>query len=98
MRYVIGYLACLAFIVLILTFFGFFPDVIRNNESNVGTFFNFFSNGRHVSPAVQYTVSVFGLSFSPALALGHFVAIVLSPIGLFTLVFYSVLIWMLPAR
>ncbi|HLW61419.1 MAG TPA: hypothetical protein VKV57_16060 [bacterium] len=98
MRYVIGYLACLAFIVLILTFFGFFPNLIRNNETNVGTFFNLFSSDRHVGTAMQYTVSVFGLSFSPALALGHFVAIVLSPIGLFTLVFYFVLIWMLPAR
>lgn len=41
---------------------------------------------------------LFGQTFSPALVFGHFLAIVLSPIGLFALLFYVLISWMLPAR
>ena len=94
----IGYLCCLAFITLILTFFQFFPDVVRNIEANANTVIDGFKSDPTLGPAARFTVHAFGGSFSPALALGHFVAIVLSPIGLFALLFYVVITWMLPAR
>ena len=98
MRHVIGYLVCLTFLTLVLTLFGFFPNLIRNNDANVGATLTLLQDDPNVGPAVRYTVSVFGTSFSPVLVLGHFLAIVISPIGLFALLFYFVLAWMLPAR
>ncbi len=97
-RHFIGYLCCLAFVTFVLTFFGFFPDVVRSIEANAGTFLDGFSSDPTFGPMVNYTAHAFGASFSPALALGHFVAIVISPIGLFTLLFYVLIAWMLPAQ
>jgi hypothetical protein len=97
-RHLIGYLCCLAFVTLVLTFFGFFPGVVRNVEANAGGFLDGFSSDPTFGPAVRYTPSVFGTPFSPALALGHFIAIVISPIGLVTLLVYVLIAWMLPAR
>jgi hypothetical protein len=94
----VGYLSCLAFIVLVLTFFQFFPDVVRNVEANANTAIDGLKSDPTLGPAARFTVHVFGDSFSPALVLGHFVAIVLSPIGLFALLFYILISWMLPVR
>lgn len=94
----IGYLCCLAFITLALTFFQFFPDVVRNVEASANTVVEGLKFDPTVGPAARFTVRLFGESFSPALVLGHFVAIVVSPIGLFALVFYVIISWMLPAR
>ena len=94
----IGYLCCLAFITLALTFFQFFPDVVRNVEANANTIVDGLKSDPTLGAATRFTVRAFGGSFSPALVLGHFIALVISPIGLFALVFYSVIVWMLPAR
>ncbi len=97
-RHLVGYLCCLAFITLVLTFFQFFPDVVRNIEANANTVIDGFKSDPTLGPAARFTVRVFGESLSPALVLGHFVAIILSPIGLFALLFYIVISWMLPVR
>ena len=94
----IGYLCCLAFITLTLTFFQFFPDVVRSVEANANTVIDGLKTDPTLGAAARLTVRLFGESFSPALVLGHFIAIVLSPIGLFALVFYIVISWMLPVR
>lgn len=97
-RHLIGYLCCLAFVTFSLTFFGFFPNIVRNIEQNAGTFLDGFASDPTLGPIVHYTAHPLGLSFSPALVFAHFVGIVVSPIGLFTLLFYFVIVWMLPAR
>lgn len=97
-RHVIGYLCCLAFITLALTFFQFFPDVVRNVEASANTVVDGLKSDPTLGPAARLTVHAFGESFSPALVLGHFVAIMLSPIGLIALLGYILLSWMLPAR
>jgi hypothetical protein len=94
---VIGYLCCLAFITLALTFFRFFPDVVRNVEANANTVVAGLKFDPALGAAARFTVRLFGQTFSPALVLGHFLAIVVSPIGLFALLFYVLLAWMLPA-
>lgn len=94
----IGYLCVLAFITLVLTFFQFAPDMVRNIEANANTVLDGLKPDPTFGPAVRYTVHLFGGSFSPALVFGHFVAIVLSPIGLFALLVYILISWMLPAR
>ena len=94
----IGYLCCLVFITLALTFFNFFPDVVRNVEANANTVIDGLKFDPTLGTAVRFTVRLFGETFSPALVLGHFLAIVLSPIGLFALLFYVLISWMLPAR
>lgn len=97
-RHLIGYLCCLAFVTLALTFFGFFPTVVKNVEANAETYLNGLRYDPNFGPLVSFTAHVFGASFSPALAIGHLVAIVVSPIGLFTLLLYALITWMLPAR
>lgn len=97
-RHVIGYLVCLTFVTLVLTFFGFFTNIVRNIEANAGVFLDGFRTDPTFGPMINYTVHAFGASFSPALALGHVVAIIISPIGLFTLLFYFVIAWMLPVH
>ena len=98
MRHLIGYLCSLAFVVLVLTFFGFFPSVVKNVEANAETYLSGLRFDPNLGPMVNYTAHAFGTSFSPALALGHLIAIIVSPIGLFALLFYSLIAWMLPAR
>lgn len=94
----IGYLCCLAFITLTLTFFQFFPDVVRTIEANATTITDGLRSDPTFGAAARFTVRPFGGSLSPALLLGHFIALVVSPIGLFALAFYVVILWMLPAR
>jgi hypothetical protein len=94
----IGYLCCLAFITLALTFFQFFPDVVRNVEANANTVIDGLKTDPTLGAPARFTLRLFGESFSPALVLGHVIAIVVSPIGLFALVLYTVISWMLPAR
>lgn len=97
-RHLLGYLCCLAFVVFALTSLGFFPNIIRNIEENANIFLDGFASDPTLGPIVHYTAHPFGLSIPPALVFGHFVAIVVSPIGLFTLLFYFLIVWMLPAR
>ena len=97
-RFLLGYLCCLAFVTFVMTFFGFFPTVVRNVEANAGAFLDGFSSDPTLGPIVRYTAYAFGTSFSPVLALGHFIAIVISPIGLFTLLVYFLISWIMPAR
>ena len=94
----IGYLCCLAFITLTLTFFQFFPDVVRNVEANANTVIHGLKSDPTLGAAARFTAHLFGVSFSPALVLGHLITLVISPIGLFALVFYIIIVWMLPAR
>jgi hypothetical protein len=94
----IGYLCCLAFITLTLTFFPFFPGVVRNVEANANIVIDGLKTDPTFGAAARLTVRAFGQSFSPALVLGHVIAVVLSRIGLFALAFYVVISWMLPAR
>ncbi len=94
----IGYLCCLAFITLTLTFFRFFPDVVRNVEANANTVIDGLKFDPTLGGAARFTVRLFGETFSPALVFGQLLAIVLSPIGLFALLFYVIIAWMLPAR
>lgn len=84
--------------MFVLTFFQFFPDVVRNIEANANVVIDGLKSDPTFGPAARFTVHAFGESFSPALVLGHFVAIVLSPVGLFALLFYIVISWMLPVR
>ena len=97
-RHVIGYLACLTFVTLVLSFFGSFTNIVRNVEANAGVVLDSFRTDPTFGPMINYTVHAFGASFSPALALGDVVAIIISPIGLFTLLFYFVIAWMLPVH
>lgn len=97
-RHVIGYLCCLVFITFVLTFFRFFPDTVRNIEANTTGVINGMGSDPAYAGLFAYPVHVFGVSFSPALVLGHLLGLILSPIGLFALLFYFVLNWMLPVR
>jgi hypothetical protein len=81
-----------------LTFFGFFPTVVRAIEANAGTTLDGFRTDPTVGRMINYTAHPFGTSFSPALALATVVAVIVSPIGLFTLLFYLVLTWVLPVH
>lgn len=72
--------------------------MVRNVEANANTVIEGLKFDPTLGGAARFTVRLFGESFSPALVLGHFIAIVLSPIGLFALVFYILISWMLPAR
>ncbi len=71
---------------------------MRNVEASANTVVEGLKFDPALGPAARFTVRLFGESFSPALVLGHFVAIVVSPIGLFALVVYVIISWMLPAR
>jgi hypothetical protein len=97
-RHVIGYLCCLVFITFVMTFFRFFPDTVRNIEANTTSVLGAIGSDPAYARAFAYTVHIFGVSFSPPLVLGHLLGIILSPIGLFALLFYFVLNWMLPVR
>jgi len=97
-RHIIGYLCCLVFITFVLTFFGFFAGIVRDIEANTGIVMDGFKTDPTFGPMISYTAHPFGTSFSPALALGHVVGIIVSPIGLFALLFYVVIAWMLPVH
>ena len=94
----IGYLCCLAFVTFVLTFLASFTNVVRDIEANAGTILEGFRANPTVGPLIGYTAHPFGTSFSPALVLGHVVAIIVSPIGLFTLLLYVIIAWMLPVH
>lgn len=97
-RHVIGYLVCVAFLTLILTFVGPFFDLIQASETHVGRIIDVFRYDPDIGPWTSYTVHMFGLSFAPVVALGHVIAVVASPVGLLALMLYFLMAWVMPAR
>jgi hypothetical protein len=71
---------------------------VRAVEANAGTTLDGFRTDPTFGPMINYTARAFGASFSPALALATILAVVVSPIGLFTLLFYLVIAWVLPVH
>ena len=96
MRHIIGFFLCLAFITLILTFSAPFVGWVRNSDTHVTSVVDTLAFDPDLGPMTRYTVQVFGMSFSPALAIGHVAAIVVSPIGLLAVMLYYLLARVLP--
>ena len=98
MTRVIGYLICLAAVSLVLTIFGPFLDMIGQSDAHIGKIIDAFGFDPAIGPWTRYTVDLFGTSFSPVIALGHLIAIVASPVGLFALLLYFLISWAMPVH
>jgi len=89
-RHIIGYGICLAFITLTLTFSGPFIDVVRSSDTHVTTLIGALGFDPNIGWMTRITINVFGVSFTPALVIGHVLGIMISPIGLVAFMIYFI--------
>ncbi len=97
MRHVIGYLICLAFVVLVLAFLGELSPLTKASEARVGAVVQAMETGSGVEASIDPAAGPEETS-SPLRDLGHLVAVVFSPVGAIGLGLYLVVIWILPVR
>lgn len=97
MRHVIGYLICLAFVVIALAFLGELSPLTKNSEARVGAAVQAMETHAGIQASIDPTSPPVDLS-APLHDLGHLVAIVFSPVGAIGLGLYLVVTWILPAR
>jgi len=99
MRHVVGFLICLAFVSAALATFGAFSPLTKNSDASVGAVVQAMEAGG-IQASVDHSTAPAPVvdTISPLRDLGHFVAIVISPVGALALGLYLVVIWALPAR
>jgi hypothetical protein len=97
MRHVIGYLICLAFVVMALAFLGELSPLTKSSEAHVGAAVQAMETDAGIQASIDPTTPLVDMS-SPLHDLGHVVAIVFSPVGAIGLGLYLLVIWILPAR
>ena len=67
-----------------------FIDVVRSSDTHVTTLIGALGFDPNFGWVTRVTINVFGVSFTPALVVGHLLGIVISPIGLVAFMLYFI--------